>query len=124
MSSQPTSHDVIVVGGGAAAVSAIRTAHDAGLDTVLVPGSPSRIDLLHRPFRIWDGGRELRARRVVIALGEGPVAAVYRDWLAYDRNGRLITADDSPRTNVDGVFAAHDEIAADAGRWLGLATAA
>ncbi len=124
MNTAPTTHDLIILGGGAPAVSAIRCAQDYGLDTVVVPGSPARVDLLHRPFRVWDGGRELRSHTVVIATGDGPIAPVYRDWLAHDRNGRLITADDSTRTNVDGVFAAGCEAACDARRWLGIAVAA
>ena len=124
MNSTPQIHDVIVLGGGAPAVFAIRCAQDYGLDAIIVPGCPSRLDLLHRPFRVWDGMRELRSHTVVIATGGGPVAPVFRDWLAHDRNGRLITADDSTRTNVDGVFAAGCEAACDARRWLGLAVAA
>jgi thioredoxin reductase len=124
MNDTHTIHDVIVLGGGAPAVSAIHCARDYGLDATIVPGSPARVDLLHRPFRVWDGGRELRAHTVVIATGEGPIAPVYRDWLAHDRHGRLITADDSTRTNIDGVFAAGCEAACDARRWLGLVEAA
>jgi hypothetical protein len=124
MNTTTHTHDVIVLGCGAAAVSAIRCAQDSGLDAKVVPFSPSRIDLLHRPFRVWDGGRELRSHAVVIAVGEGSLPPVYRDWLAHDRQGRLITADDSSRTNIDGVFAAGCEAACDARRWLGMAEAA
>jgi thioredoxin reductase len=55
----------------------------------------------------------------VIATDNGPLPAVYRDWLAHDRHGHLITAEDSTRTSVEGVFAAGRRAAADALNWLG-----
>ncbi|HVI17521.1 MAG TPA: hypothetical protein VM712_04040, partial [Gaiellales bacterium] len=54
----------------------------------------------------------------------GPLPAVYRDWLAHDKQGRLITRDGSTRTNVEGVFAAGRQAAREALRWLGATEAA
>jgi thioredoxin reductase len=113
-------HDMVIVGSGAQAVSAIECATRSGIRPVVVPRHPSRVDLLHRPLRVWDGNRELRAHAVVIADGSRPLASVYRDWLAHDRFGRLVTADDSTRTNVPGVFAAGSEAVSDALRWIRL----
>jgi thioredoxin reductase len=112
-------HDLIIVGSGAAVVEAATVARLHGLHPMVVPMIPTRVDLLHRPLRVWDGDRELRGRAVVIATDNGPLPAVYRDWLAHDRHGHLITAEDSTRTSVEGVFAAGRRAAADALNWLG-----
>jgi len=105
-------HDVIVIRDPSAAVCAV----GAGLDALVVEAVPDRIDLLHRPFRVWVGSHELRARSVVIGSGDGPSPGAYRDWLAHDRQGRLVT--DETRTNVDGVFARGCQAARDAISWL------
>jgi thioredoxin reductase len=114
-------HDLIIVGSGAAVVEASTVARLHGLHPMVVPMIPTRVDLLHRPLRVWDGERELRGRAVVIATDNGPLPAVYRDWLAHDRYGRLVTAENSTRTNVEGVFAAGRQAAAEALQWLGSA---
>jgi len=117
-------HDLIIVGGGATVVESATVARLHGLSPMVVPMIPTRVDLLHRPLRVWDGERELRGRAVVIATDTGPLPAVYRDWLAHDKHGNLITADNSTRTNVEGVFAAGLNAARDALQWLGNAEAA
>ena len=117
-------HDLIIVGGGAAVVESATVARLNGLHPMVVPTIPTRVDLLHRPLRVWDGDRELRGRAVVIAADDGPLPAVYRDWLAHDRYGNLLTEEDSTRTNVEGVFAAGREAAREALRWLGATEAA
>jgi thioredoxin reductase len=114
-------HDLIIVGSGAAVVEAATVARLHGLHPMVVPMIPTRVDLLHRPLRVWDGERELRGRAVVIATDGGPLPAVYRDWLAHDRHGRLVTAENSTRTNVEGVFSAGRRAAAEALQWLGSA---
>jgi thioredoxin reductase len=118
MNTDPFIHDMVIVGSGAEAVSAIESAMRSGIRPVVVPRDPSRVDLLHRPLRVWDGDRELRARAIVIADRGNRLAHVFRDWLAHDRFGRLVTAEDSTRTNVPGVFAAGSEAVADALRWM------
>jgi thioredoxin reductase len=105
-------HDVIIVRDPSAAVCAV----DAGIDALVVEAEPDRIDLLHRPFRVWVGGREHRAQAVVIGSGDGASPAAYRDWLAHDRHGNLLT--DESRTSVDGVFARGCQAARDAIAWL------
>ncbi|HEY0387183.1 MAG TPA: hypothetical protein VGC71_01965 [Gaiellales bacterium] len=112
-------HDLIIVGSGAAVVEAATVARLNGLHPMVVPMIPTRVDLLHRPLRVWDGERELRGRAVVIATDNGPLPAVFRDWLAHDRHGHLITAEESTRTSVEGVFAAGRQAAGEALQWLG-----
>jgi thioredoxin reductase len=116
-------HDIVIVGSGAQAVLAIQRALRNGMHPVVVPRDPSRVDLLHRPLRVWDGSREIRAHAIVIADGGRTLGPVYRDWLAHDRFGRLITAEDSTRTNVAGVFAAGRQAVADALHWIRSASA-
>src|SRR5262249_42105428 len=55
-------HDLIIVGGGAAVVESATVARLHGLSPMVVPMIPTRVDLLHRPLRVWDGERELRGR--------------------------------------------------------------
>jgi thioredoxin reductase len=114
-------NDLIIVGTGAALVEAATVARLHGLHPIVVPMIPARVDLLHRPLRVWDGDRELRGRAVVIATDGGPLPAVYRDWLAHDRHGRLVTEENSTRTNVEGVFSAGRRAASEALQWLGSA---
>jgi thioredoxin reductase len=118
MNTETPIHDMVIVGSGAQAVCAIESATRSGIRPVVVPRHPSRVDLLHRPLRVWDGNREIRARAVVIADGGNRLAHVFRDWLAHDRFGRLVTAEDSTRTNMPGVFAAGSDAVCDALRWL------
>src|SRR3954452_12488415 len=82
-------HDLIIVGGGAAVVESAAVARLNGLHPMVVPMIPTRVDLLHRPLRVWDGDRELRGRAVVIATDDGPLPAVSRDYLPHDRCGSL-----------------------------------
>jgi len=110
-------HDLIITGGGGSVVEL------HGLHPMVVPAVPARVDLLHRPLRVWDGDRELRARAIVIAHEHGPLPEVFRDYLAHDRRGRLVTESGS-RTNVDGVFAAGPSSANDLLTWLGETEAA
>ncbi|MGE0789188.1 MAG: thioredoxin-disulfide reductase [Sandaracinaceae bacterium] len=43
-----------------------------------------------------------------IAIGHIPSTKVFRDWLACDENGYLVTQPDSTRTNIEGVYACGD----------------
>ena len=116
-------HDLIITGGGGSVVEVATVARLHGLHPMVVPAVPARVDLLHRPLRVWDGDRELRARAIVIAHEHGPLPEVFRDYLAHDRRGRLVTESGS-RTNVDGVFAAGPSSANDLLTWLGETEAA
>jgi hypothetical protein len=106
-------YDVIVVRDPSAAICAIAS----GADALVIDAAPDAVDLLHRPFRVWVGGREHRARSVVLGpdAGASP-AAPYREWLAHDRHGNLIV--DATRTSVDGVFARGCQAAREAIAWL------
>ncbi len=52
--------------------------------------------------------RDIAAEGVFIAIGHVPATELFRGKLAMDAEGYLVTAPDSTRTNVPGVYAAGD----------------
>ncbi len=51
---------------------------------------------------------ELGAEALFVAIGHDPATALFKGKLEMDSDGYLITAPDSTRTSVAGVFAAGD----------------
>ena len=43
-----------------------------------------------------------------LAIGHKPNTDIFSQWLERDENGYILTQDDTPRTNIPGVFAAGD----------------
>ena len=51
---------------------------------------------------------EIPVSAVFIAIGHQPNSEIFADYLTLDKTGYIITAPDSSKTNVAGVFAAGD----------------
>ena len=52
--------------------------------------------------------RQIPVSGVFIAIGHRPNTDVFRDQITVDEQGYIVTAPDSTRTNIPGVFAAGD----------------
>lgn len=50
----------------------------------------------------------IEVQALFVAIGHHPNSTLFRDWLALDNEGYIITEPDSSRTNIPGVFAAGD----------------
>ena len=55
-----------------------------------------------------EGERVLSVSGVFVAIGHVPETGLFRGFVAMDKEGYLVTAADSTRTNIEGVFAAGD----------------
>ena len=43
-----------------------------------------------------------------LAIGHKPNTDIFKEWLKLDETGYIMTTDGTPRTNIEGVFAAGD----------------
>lgn len=57
---------------------------------------------------VTEDSKHLKCDGVFIAIGHTPNTALFKDQLAMDSEQYLITAPDSTKTNIEGVFAAGD----------------
>ena len=78
---------------------------NAVVDEVLGNGS---VDAVRVRDTRTDERSELEVGAVFVAIGHDPNTALLRDQVELDDGGYVVTAGDSTRTSVDGVFAAGD----------------
>jgi thioredoxin reductase (NADPH) len=78
---------------------------NAVVDDVMGNGS---VDAVSLRDTVTGAHSELEVEGMFIAIGHDPTTWLFRNQLELDENGYVVTAPDSTRTSVDGVFAAGD----------------
>ncbi|MGH6954228.1 MAG: thioredoxin-disulfide reductase [Alphaproteobacteria bacterium] len=86
----------------------VRVAWDSAVDEVLGQGEPPTVTGLRLRHLKTGATSELAAEGVFIAIGHDPATELFRGKLPMDAHGYLITAPDSTKTRIPGVFAAGD----------------
>jgi thioredoxin reductase (NADPH) len=76
-----------------------------GMSGKSMPVSLEQITLAHS---VTGETRELAVDGLFVAIGHDPATALFKDKVAMDADGYIITAPDSTATSVPGVFAAGD----------------
>ncbi|MBB6249737.1 thioredoxin-disulfide reductase [Nitrospirillum iridis] len=79
-------------------------AADGGFDM----NNPKQVTGLALTDTVTGEGRELAVDGVFVAIGHDPATAIFKGHVEMDAEGYVVTAPDSTRTNVPGVFAAGD----------------
>ncbi|TWB45300.1 thioredoxin-disulfide reductase [Nitrospirillum pindoramense] len=79
-------------------------AADGGFDI----NNPKQVTGLALTNTVTGEGRELALDGVFVAIGHDPATAIFKGHVEMDDEGYVVTAPDSTRTNVPGVFAAGD----------------
>ncbi|MDZ5647350.1 thioredoxin-disulfide reductase [Nitrospirillum sp. BR 11828] len=79
-------------------------AADGGFDI----NNPKQVTGLALANTVTGEGRELALDGVFVAIGHDPATAIFKGHVEMDDEGYVVTAPDSTRTNVPGVFAAGD----------------
>ncbi|MEE3626765.1 thioredoxin-disulfide reductase [Nitrospirillum sp. BR 11752] len=79
-------------------------AADGGFDI----NNPKQVTGLALTNTVTGEGRELPLDGVFVAIGHDPATAIFKGHVEMDDEGYVVTAPDSTRTNVPGVFAAGD----------------
>ncbi len=83
----------------------INVAWNTTVDDVIGDGSVQSLVLRDT---VTGTTRELDVQGVFVAIGHDPTSGIFRDQLALDDNGYVLTAADSTATSVAGVFACGD----------------
>ena len=86
----------------------IKLVLDSVVDTVLGTDNPLGVTGVQIKNLKSSYTSEISADGVFIAIGHTPNTKLFRDKLAMDTSGYIITNADSTRTSVDGVFASGD----------------
>jgi thioredoxin reductase (NADPH) len=81
---------------------------DAAVDEVLGEDGPLGVTGVRLKNVKTGAAQEIKTDGLFVAIGHTPNTDLFKGVLDMDENGYLITASDSTRTNVPGVFAAGD----------------
>ncbi len=79
---------------------------NASVSEVLGQGQPETVHGVR--LATTSGPRQIAIDGLFIAIGHDPATGLFKDQLAMDADGYLLTAPDSTATSVQGVFAAGD----------------
>ncbi|SHM27729.1 thioredoxin-disulfide reductase [Roseibium suaedae] len=81
---------------------------DHAVDEILGGGMPKAVTGVRLKSMLSGETREVKTDGVFIAIGHAPAVDLFRDQLELKPNGYLMTAPDSTKTSIPGVFAAGD----------------
>lgn len=81
---------------------------DHAVDEILGGGMPKAVTGVRLKSVLSGETREVKTDGVFIAIGHAPAVDLFRDQLELKPNGYLMTAPDSTKTSIPGVFAAGD----------------
>jgi thioredoxin reductase (NADPH) len=81
---------------------------DSAVDEILGTENPSGVTGVRLRHLKTGGLTDVRVDGVFIAIGHDPATKLFRGKLRMDAEGYIITAPDSTRTDIPGVFAAGD----------------
>jgi thioredoxin reductase (NADPH) len=86
----------------------INVVWDSAVDEVLGAGTPPGVVGVRLKNVKTGATQELKIDGLFVAIGHTPNTELFKGVLKMDENGYLLTAPDSTRTNIPGVFAAGD----------------
>ena len=81
---------------------------NSAVDDILASGMPEGVTGIRLRDTVTGGLSDLAVDGVFIAIGHTPTTELFKDQLAMDAEGYLLTTPGSTRTTVEGVFAAGD----------------
>ena len=81
---------------------------NAVVEEIIGEGSPPAVAAVRLRDTVTGAERRLATEGVFIAIGHMPATALFRGQVEMDGEGYIVTAPDSTRTSVPGVFAAGD----------------
>ncbi len=86
----------------------IITVWDQVVDEILGGGEPKAVNAVRLRHVKTGNTTMLPVDGVFVAIGHQPATAVFKGWVAMDKDGYILTTPDSTATSIPGVFAAGD----------------
>ena len=86
----------------------VKVLWNTGVDEICGASDPPGVTHVRLKSTIDGALSEVKVEGVFIAIGHAPAVELFKDKVAFKPNGYILTAPDSTRTDVPGVFAAGD----------------
>ena len=86
----------------------IKVVWNATVEEITASAKPASVTGVRLRDTVGGAERHIELDGVFIAIGHSPTTAVFRDQVALDAEGYVVTSPGSTRTSVPGVFAAGD----------------